>query len=219
MTLGEKESIMSMEMAKTLKQVGLNKTLIQPAACFALCDKLEPCHECWKVKQQIGTVGSVCQFEGFRKIKRIPSGLDDPFRFEAYGFLDPYSDPSEQDRALWTSPTKKDLDVDTAKMILLRAGGEFCNLAKTELDMVANYKKNVSGSVIWKRLQPQVREMCDVCSTSLFNAHFTCDQCGIIVCIDCQQVRLKGNLAYQGSSGTYKSKRRRIQSTNFDSHY
>ena len=33
------------------------------------------------------------------------------------------------------------------------------------------------------------------------------------------QVRLKGNLAYQGSSGTYKSKRRRIQSTNFDSHY
>ena len=53
MTLGEKESIMSMKMAKTLKQVGLNKTLIQPAACFALCDKLEPCHECWKVKQQI----------------------------------------------------------------------------------------------------------------------------------------------------------------------
>ena len=30
---------------------------------------------------------------------------------------------------------------------------------------------------------------------------------------------MKGNLAYQGSSGTYKSKRRRIQSTNFDSHY
>ena len=81
--LGEKESTMSMKLAKTLKQVGLNKTLIQPAACFALCDKLEPCHECLKVKQQIGTVGSVCQFEGFRKIKRIISGLEDPFRFEA----------------------------------------------------------------------------------------------------------------------------------------
>ena len=33
------------------------------------------------------------------------------------------------------------------------------------------------------------------------------------------QVRLKGNLAYQGSSGTYKSKKRRILSANFDSHY
>ena len=33
------------------------------------------------------------------------------------------------------------------------------------------------------------------------------------------QVRMKGNLAYQGSSGTYKSKKRRIVSANFDSHY
>ena len=32
-------------------------------------------------------------------------------------------------------------------------------------------------------------------------------------------MRLKGNLAYQGSSGTYKSKKRRIVSDNFDSHY
>ena len=30
---------------------------------------------------------------------------------------------------------------------------------------------------------------------------------------------MKGNLAYQGSSGTYKSKKRRIVSANFDSHY
>ena len=32
-------------------------------------------------------------------------------------------------------------------------------------------------------------------------------------------MRLKGNLAYQGSSGTYKSKKRRIAAANFDSHY
>ena len=84
-----------------------------------------------------------------------------------------------------------DLDVEKAKMILLRAGGEFCNLAKVELDLIADQRLKLGnhGSVIWKRLQPQVREMCDVCSTSLFNAHFTCTECGIIVCIDCHQVR------------------------------
>ena len=47
----------------------------------------------------------------------------------------------------------------------------------------------------------------------------SCTECGIIVCIDCHEVRLNGNLAYQGSSATYKSKRRRIESENFDSHY
>ena len=83
------------------------------------------------------------------------------------------------------------MDVEKAKMILLRAGGEFCNLAKVELDLIADQRLKLgnTGSVIWKRLQPQVREMCDVCSTSLFNAHFTCTECGIIVCIDCHGVR------------------------------
>ena len=36
---------------------------------------------------------------------------------------------------------------------------------------------------LFSSLQPKVREMCDVCYTSLFNAHFTCTDCGIIVCI------------------------------------
>ena len=81
------------------------------------------------------------------------------------------------------------LDMENAKLIILRAGDEFCNLAKKELDLVDHYKANVSPDVIWKRLQPQVREMCDVCSTSLFNLHFTCTECGIIVCIDCHGVR------------------------------
>ena len=54
-----------------------------------------------------------------------------------------------------------------------------------------------SGKVLWKRLQPQVREMCDVCSTSLFNYHWTCPCCGILVCIDCYRTRQNGYpLAY-----------------------
>ena len=85
------------------------------------------------------------------------------------------------------------MDIEKAKMILLRAGGEFCNLAKVELDLIQEYKQKLGNlaNPIWKRLQPQVREMCDVCSTSLFNTHFTCTECGIIICIDCHQVSLK----------------------------
>ena len=61
--------------------------------------------------------------------------------------------------------------------------------------------------------------MCDVCSTSLFNAHFTCTECGIIVCIDCHEVRLKGNLHYQGSSVQGYRSRKKILKQNFDSHF
>ena len=37
-----------------------------------------------------------------------------------------------------------------------------------------------------------VREMCDVCSTSIFNHHLTCGQCGIMVCCDCYKAREAG---------------------------
>ena len=41
------------------------------------------------------------------------------------------------------------------------------------------------GEVTWKRPLLRVREMCDVCSTTLFNIHWTCSLCGYCACIDC----------------------------------
>ena len=49
---------------------------------------MEPCPECYKVKHQVGNVGTVCQFEGFRKVRRISASLTEPFRFEAVEKLD-----------------------------------------------------------------------------------------------------------------------------------
>ena len=60
----------------------------------------------------MGTVGSICQFEGFRKVRRIAAGQTKPFRFEADGFLDPFSDPTEEDKVLWTKPTKKGNNIE-----------------------------------------------------------------------------------------------------------
>lgn len=36
-----------------------------------------------------------------------------------------------------------------------------------------------------------VREMCDVCDTTLFNTHWVCHRCGFVVCIDCYRVKRK----------------------------
>ena len=36
-----------------------------------------------------------------------------------------------------------------------------------------------------------VREMCDVCDTTLFNMHWCCAKCGFVVCIDCYRHKTK----------------------------
>lgn len=47
----------------------------------------------------------------------------------------------------------------------------------------------VDGTVAWKRVVQGVREMCDVCETTLFNYHWVCAKCGFAVCIDCFKVK------------------------------
>ncbi len=45
---------------------------------------------------------------------------------------------------------------------------------------------------VWRKAVKSVREMCDVCQTSIFNTHWTCRTCGIVACLDCFQVRKTG---------------------------
>lgn len=47
----------------------------------------------------------------------------------------------------------------------------------------------VAGKIAWKRVVQGVREMCDVCETTLFNYHWACAKCGFVVCLDCYKVR------------------------------
>lgn len=45
-------------------------------------------------------------------------------------------------------------------------------------------------TIAWKRVVQGVREMCDVCETTLFNFHWACGKCGFVVCLDCYKVKL-----------------------------
>lgn len=45
-------------------------------------------------------------------------------------------------------------------------------------------------TIAWKRVVQGVREICDVCETTLFNFHWTCGKCGFVVCLDCYKVSL-----------------------------
>lgn len=47
------------------------------------------------------------------------------------------------------------------------------------------------GQVAWKRAVKGVREMCDVCDTTIFNLHWVCPRCGFGVCVDCYRMKRK----------------------------
>ena len=61
------------------------------------------------------------------------------------------------------------------------------------LQVVANFFKSIIiliavKVIAWKRVVQGVREMCDVCETTLFNYHWACNKCGFVVCLDCYKV-------------------------------
>lgn len=55
--------------------------------------------------------------------------------------------------------------------------------------------------IAWKRVVSGVREMCDVCETTLFNFHWACRKCGFVVCIDCYKARKDGTVKVWNESG------------------
>lgn len=59
--------------------------------------------------------------------------------------------------------------------------------------------------IVWKRLVGGVREMCDVCNTTIFNNHRTCHKCGFVKCIDCCTEQRPSNEWLQcQNSGSHK---------------
>ena len=108
-------------MLSQLRGLPDGSVIVQPDACLSVSDSLSPCHECHKVK--VGAFdaadGAICQFQGFRKIKKVKStaSLRAVMPFEACGFLDPYKDPTQEDKRLWSVNDYQihpDLDEKTA---------------------------------------------------------------------------------------------------------
>lgn len=48
---------------------------------------------------------------------------------------------------------------------------------------------SIPAKIAWKRAVTGVREMCDVCDTTLFNIHWVCHKCGFVTCLDCYKSR------------------------------
>ena len=234
---GQTLELQRIALQRKLSELAIGDVISQPDACFNVSSTLNYCHECWKIHNGIApqVKGTVCQFAGFRKIRKIRKNYQEISEFESAGFLDPFKDPSEADCSLWETSDEHlhpEITVDIAKFILKEAGDEFCNMIHDEENVIQEFlqersKLGKNPSVLWKRLQPQVREMCDVCSTSLFNVHWTCTTCGCLICIDCYRTRKKGYPLMYSNAGKNTGKtisvphksRRKLIRNDIDDHF
>uniref|UniRef100_Q6ZPY7-3 Isoform 2 of Lysine-specific demethylase 3B n=1 Tax=Mus musculus TaxID=10090 RepID=Q6ZPY7-3 len=172
---------------RKLKQSG--EPFLQDGSCINVAPHLHKCRECRleryrKFKEQEQDDSTVaCRFFHFRRLVFTRKGV---LRVE--GFLSPQqSDPDAMNLWIPSSSLAEGIDLETSKYILANVGDQFCQLVMSEKEammMVEPHQK-----VAWKRAVRGVREMCDVCETTLFNIHWVCRKCGFGVCLDCYRLR------------------------------
>ncbi|XP_074599516.1 lysine demethylase 3 isoform X2 [Brevipalpus obovatus] len=164
-------------------------------SCFDLAKTAPKCRECkiakpnQRNKSNVSNSHKFCRFYDFRKLKYNKSGC-----LVILGFSEP-KDASEKDSKIWLPPEKpcRDLTIDVSKFLLRHVGDQFCDLVQQE-KRAKMLHMNKDKTITWKRVVQGVREMCDVCETTLFNIHWVCHKCGFVICIDCYEARSSGKL-------------------------
>ncbi|KAM7078465.1 lysine-specific demethylase 3A isoform 3-T4 [Molossus nigricans] len=173
---------------KKLQQSG--EAFVQDDSCVNIVAQLPKCRECRldslrKDKEQQKDSPVFCRFFHFRRLQFNKHGV---LRVE--GFLTPNKYDSEA-IGLWLPLTKNIVgtDLDTAKYILANIGDHFCQMVISEKEAMSTIEPH--RQVAWKRAVKGVREMCDVCDTTIFNLHWVCPRCGFGVCVDCYRMKRK----------------------------
>ncbi|KAM5227624.1 lysine-specific demethylase 3A [Ctenodactylus gundi] len=186
--------------AKVRKLQQSGEAFVQDDSCVNIVAQLPKCRECRldslrKDKEQQKDSPVFCRFFHFRRLQFNKHGV---LRVE--GFLTPNKYDSEA-IGLWLPLTKNVVgtDLDTAKYILANIGDHFCQMVISEKEAMSTIEPH--RQVAWKRAVKGVREMCDVCDTTIFNLHWVCPRCGFGVCVDCY--RMKKKSCQQGA--TYKT--------------
>lgn len=156
----------------------------QPGVCFVIANHLDTCVECAKVKKagKRSHREVDCRFYQFRMLRYEGDQL------VIAGFPDPFNDPKDIDVSIWMPQLDKSkykgLSAAYARIIIANVGDELCRLIEKER-IYYNKFKSETKALIWKRPIERVLEICDLCSTTLFNYHFICIKCGLSLCVDC----------------------------------
>ncbi|XP_070212485.1 probable JmjC domain-containing histone demethylation protein 2C isoform X2 [Littorina saxatilis] len=172
----------------TLKRTGAH--FIQDGPCSEVTPKLSKCRECKMTpNQRSKKIPNIfCRFYAFRRLKYSTKGAVTIAGFSELSDADPDDIEPWLPRYPIEEPV---LDDEMAKFILSKVGDKFCELVEQEKE--AKSLPGVDPPIAWKRAVTGVREMCDVCDTTLFNMHWVCHKCGFVVCLDCYKAKIKAS--------------------------
>ncbi|XP_050439133.1 uncharacterized protein LOC126844775 isoform X2 [Adelges cooleyi] len=176
----------------------IGQYFFQAGPCLTAGPKINKCRECRlfsiKLKNRPPTQEEVdnifCRFYAFRLLYSNKYG-----QLCSAGFPDPFKDVTRDDVNLWmpnTTLNMATLDTLMARKVLEEAGQQFCYLVKEENEALTLSPFAQRNPVAWKKAATGVREMCDVCLTTIFNYHWACNKCGFGVCIGCVRSRVNG---------------------------
>ncbi|KAL3278601.1 hypothetical protein HHI36_016143 [Cryptolaemus montrouzieri] len=182
-----------------LKKTG--ESFLQDGPCFEVAPKLAKCRECrWTPNQRSKNMPNIfCRFYAFRRLRYTKNG-----QLAIAGFSDPHVNSLEDDIKLWLPNPRQ-------------VGDHFCDLLIQEKNAVTEHLSE-DKTVAWKRVVQGVREMCDVCETTLFNFHWACGKCGFVVCLDCYKGRKSGTLKVWGEVGKDRDELSWLLCTNRQAH-
>ncbi|XP_018426956.1 PREDICTED: lysine-specific demethylase 3A [Nanorana parkeri] len=178
-----------MDPQKLKRLMSSGDCFVQDGSCNDIAPHLHKCRECrldrfGRSKEQRDSA-VFCRFFHFRRLHFNKHGM-----LREGGFLTPNKYDAEAIN-LWLPLLSSviGLDLDTAKYILANVGDHFCKLVMSEKEVMASV--DPKKPVAWKRAVRGVREMCDVCDTTIFNLHWVCPKCGFGVCVDCYRMKKK----------------------------
>uniref|UniRef100_A0A182R1A2 [histone H3]-dimethyl-L-lysine(9) demethylase n=1 Tax=Anopheles farauti TaxID=69004 RepID=A0A182R1A2_9DIPT len=172
---------------------------LQNGPCYQVASRLPRCRECGRSAAVRSRNASIifCRFIAFRKLR-----YNDYGQLEVAGFADPFLDAKETDVSLWSANLQKvpaDLSMEKSKFLLGQVGYKFCELFHQEKEAYFEHMSE-DKTIAWKQPVQGVREMCDVCQTTLFNHHWVCSTCGFVVCIDCYKCRKNGIITVESTT-------------------
>ncbi|CAF2649276.1 unnamed protein product [Rotaria sp. Silwood2] len=165
---------------KRRSQKGIPMIITQNQLCISYPKDISRCVDCRAIKSlNLSMQQSSCRFQHCRTLNYLG---DD--KYEVEGFITVGQVKSQDTKYLPTANSggQPPLNLINAKYIFIQIAKVFCLMFLHE---EAEQSRQNKKAIIWKQYMAGWREVCDACSTTLFNYHYMCKECGYMLCIEC----------------------------------
>ena len=164
--------------------------------CDYFCDSIG-------LDESVAADDACCRFIGWRKIDPTTTGIDFLSTLDSTDAdYDIWQLPANMSRSDHLNSIRRDLaqinkrpaEMSDAQLIeaFRTYNAQIFRFIAEPFEQMINEERKFradSTSSLWKRQVSTMREMCDICNTTLFNGHFVCKACGFAVCFDCYRER------------------------------